>query len=215
MDIHNNYSPVKIDDFKVESFKNFVKDKSIHYLESASTILFYLNDNPNLSREDAINELHKIKPLIDSEIVGNAYDDIIQLELFGNTIFYQIIAIDDDLDYFKNTLLDKIQNYIDYFTDFGQCNNSIIVSGSLDYLHIVLSKEELNPQMKNDLLNLILQYVIDVKEIYELCDGNSRVFEYLNLNELEENFDRIQDYVSQELGILPRLDDDEFDEIIL
>lgn len=114
----------------------------------------------------------------------------------------------------KLYLLNKIQNYIDYFTDFGQCNNSIIVSGSLDYLYIVLSKEELNSQMKKDLLNLILQYVIDVKEIYELCDGNSRVFEYLNLNKLEENFDRIQDYVSQELGILPRLDDDEFEDIM-
>lgn len=74
-----------------------------------------------------------------------------------------------------------IQIYIGYFANFGQCNNSIIVSGSLDYLHIVLSREELNLQMKYDLLNLILQYVMDVKEIYELCDGNSRVFEYLNL----------------------------------
>lgn len=215
MDIYNNYSPVKIDDFKVKPFKNFVKDKSIHYLESASTILFYLNDNPNLSRENAIEELHKIKPHIDSEIAGNAYDDIIRLDLFGNDSFYPIIVIDDDLGYFKNTLIDKIQYYIGYFTDFGQCNNSIIVSGSLDYLHIVLSREELNPQMKNDLLNLIFQYVMDVKEIYELCDGNSMVFEHLNLNELEESFDRIQDYVSQELGILPRLDDDRFDEIIL
>lgn len=78
-------------------------------------------------------------------------------------------------------------------------------------MHIVLSREELNPQMKNDLLDLILQYVTDVKEICELCDGNSQIFENLNLNELEENFDRIQDYVSQ-LGILPRLDD-EFYEI--
>lgn len=121
----------------------------------------------------------------------------------------------DDLDYLKDTLIDKIQKYIDYFTDFGQCNNSIIVSGSLDYLHIVLSKEKLNPKMKDNLLNLILQYVIDVKEIYELCDSNSRLFENLNLNELEENFERIQDYVSQELAILPRLDDDEFDEIFL
>ena len=151
MDIHNNYSPVKIDDFKVESFKNFIKDKSIHYLESDSTVLFYLNDEPNLSREIAIEKLHKIKPHIDSEIVAKAYDDIIQLELFGDNNFYQNIVIDDDLDYFKNTLIDKIQHYIDYFTDFGQCNNSIIVSGSLDYLHIVLSREELNPQMKYDL----------------------------------------------------------------
>lgn len=214
MDIYNNYSPVKIDDFNLDSFKNFVKDKSIHYLESASTILFYLNDNSNLSCEKAIEELHKIKPYIDSEIVSNAYNDIIQLELFGNNSFYQINVIDDDLDYFKNTLIDKIHKYIGYFTDFGQCNNSIIVSGSLDYLHIVLFREDLNPQIKYDLLNLIFQYVIDVKEIYELCGDNSKVFEYLNLNDLEENFDRIQDYVSQELNILPRLDDDEFDEII-
>ena len=54
-----------------------------------------------------------------------------------------------------------------------------------------------------------------LKEIYDLCGGNSEVFEYMDLNLLEETFDRIQDYVSQELNILPRLDDDKFDEICL
>jgi len=27
---------------------------------------------------------------------------------------------------------------VDYFADFGECNNSLIVSGSLDYLSIIL-----------------------------------------------------------------------------
>ena len=140
--------------------------------------------------KNAIEEMPKIKTHIDSEIAGDAHDD---------------------LDYYKNTLINKIEYYIGYFTDFSRCNNSIIVSGSLDYLNIVLSREKLNPQMKNDLLNLILQYVMDIKEIYELCNGNSKVFEYLNLNKLEENFDSIQDTVSKDLKILPRLDADEFD----
>ena len=199
----------------MDSFRYFVENKSIYYLESASTILFYLNDDPNISRKNTIDELHKIKPYIDSEIVENAYDDIIKLNLFGNHNFYQNIVIGDDLNYFKDNLMKKIDCFMEFFTDFGQCNNSIIVSGSLDYLNIVLSKEKLNLQMKNDLLDLCLRYVKNVKEIYDLCGGNSEVFEYMDLNLLEETFDRIQDYVSQELNILPRLDDDKFDEICL
>ena len=35
----------------------------------------------------------------------------------------------------------------------------------------------------------------------------------MNLDKLKEFFDRLQNYISQELGIIPLLDDDEFDEM--
>ena len=44
-----------------------------------------------------------------------------------------------------------------------------------------------------------------------LCDGNPKVFEYMNLNSLEIEFNRIQDYISQELGISLRLYDSDFE----
>ena len=184
--------------------------KSIHYLESASTILYYMGIEDKFTRGDAIEKLHLIKPHIDSEIVGNAYDDIIKLNLFKNLMVYEIIVINDNLEDRKEILINKIYSYADYFADFGQCNNSLIVSGSLDYLSMVLEKETLDLEMENDLLELLSNYVLDVKKIYDLCGGNPKVFEYMNLNSLENKFNRIQDYISQELGIFPRLADLDF-----
>ena len=206
------YFPIKIDTFDSSSFNDFVCGKSIHYLESASTILYYLNLEKNLSRMDAIDKLHNIKPYIDCDIVANAYDDIIGLKLFNNNL-YEISVIDDNLDNKKEILLNKIIDYVDYFAEFGHCNNSIIVSGSLDYLSIVLENETLDLEMKNDLLEIISNYVLDVKKIYDWCDGNSNVFIYMNLNSLENKFNRIQDYVSEELNIFPRLTDLDYEYI--
>ena len=200
-----NYSPLKIDGFDSNSFNEFVDGKSIPYLESASTILYYMGSEDNFTRENAIEKLQMIKPHIGSEIVGNAYDDVIRLDFFRNNNVYEIIVIDDNLDNEKEILLNQINNYVDYFTDFGRCNNSIIVSGSLDYLSMVLENETLDLEMKKDLLELLSNYVSDVKKIYDLCDGNPKLFEYMNLNSLENKFNRIQDYISQELGIFPRL----------
>ena len=199
------YSPLEIDGFDFNSFNDFVDGKTIHYLESASTILYYMGSEENFTRSDAIDKLQMIKPHIDCEIVGNAYDDIIKLNFFRNNNLYEITVIDDNLDDEKEILLKQINGYVDYFSDFGQCNNSIIVSGSLDYLGIVLENETLDLEMEKDLLELLSNYVLDVKKIYDLCDGNPKVFEYMNLNSLENKFNRIQDYISQELGISLRL----------
>ena len=206
------YSPLKINGFDLNSFNGFVDGKSIHYLESASTILYYMGSEEHFTRDDAIEKLRIIKPHIDCEIVGNAYDDIIELDFFKKSNVYEIIVIDDDLDDIKEILLNQINGYVDYFSDFGECNNSLIVSGSLDYLTMVLEKETLDLEMENDLLELLSNYVLDVKKIYDWCGGNPKVFEYMNLNSLENKFDRVQDYISQELGIFPRLSDLVFEE---
>ena len=208
------YSPLEIEGFDSNSFSDFVDGKSIHYLESASTILYYMGSEENLTRAYAIEKLNMIKPHIDSEIVGNAYDDIIRLNFFRNNDVYEIIVIEDNLNDIKEILLNQINCYVDYFSDFAECNNSIIVSGSLDYLNMVLEKETLVLEMEKDLLELLSNYVLDVKKIYDWCGGNPKVFEYMNLDSLENKFDRIQDYISQELGIFPRLSDLEFEEIV-
>ncbi|SDA70373.1 hypothetical protein [Methanobrevibacter millerae] len=205
------YSPLEIEGFDSNSFNDFVGGKTIPYLESASTILYYMDIEENFTRSDAIQKLQMIKPHIDSEIVRNAYEDIIRLNFFKNKNLYEIVVIDENLDNKKEILLNQINAYVNYFSDFGKCNNSIIVSGSLDYLSMVLEKETLDLEMKNDLLELLSNYVSDVKKIYDLSDGNPRVFEYMNLNSLENKFNRIQDYISQELGIFPRLYDSEFE----
>lgn len=93
-------------------------------------------------------------------------------------------------------LSNQINDYIDYFVDFGECNNSIIVSGSLDYLGMVLENETLDLEIKSDLYALLSNYLLDVKRIYDLCDGNPKVFEYMNLNSLENKFNVIRNYIS-------------------
>ena len=201
------YSPLKIDGFDLNSFNDFIKGKSILYLESSSTILYYMGIEENFTRRDAIEKLNKIKPYINSEIVATAYDDIIRLNFFKNNNPYEITVINENLNDIKEILLNQIMGYVDYFADFGECNNSLIVSGSLDYLSMVLEHETLDLEMENDLLELLSNYVLDVKKIYDWCDGNPKVFEYMNLNSLENKFNRIQDYISQELGIFPRLSD--------
>ena len=91
--------------------------------------------------------------------------------------------------------LKQINDYVDYFADFGQCNNTILVSGSLDYLSMLLENETLDLEMKKDLSELLSNYLLDVKKIYDLCDGNPKVFECMNLTSLENKFNRIQDYI--------------------
>ena len=208
------YSPLKIDGFDLNSFNDFIKGKSIHYLESSSTILYYMGIEENFTRRDAIEKLNKIKPYINSEIVAIAYDDIIRLNFFKNNNPYEITVINENLNDIKEILLNQITGYVDYFAYFGECNNSLIVSGSLDYLSMVLEHETLDLEMENDLLELLSNYVLDVKKIYDWCDGNPKVFEYMNLNSLENKFNRIQDYISQELGIFPRLSDLEENDVI-
>ena len=65
--------------------------------------------------------------------------------------------------------------------------------------------------MKNDLFNLISQYIQDVEKIYSNYNDDNDVFENMNLSSLEEFFDRLQNYINHDLEVLPRLDDD-FDE---
>ena len=142
----------------------------------------------SLSFRDSEDFRNKIRndSYINSEIVATAYDDIIRLNFFKNNNPYEITVINENLNDIKEILLNQITGYVDYFSDFGECNNSLIVSGSLDYLSMVLEHETLDLEMKNDLLELLSNYVLDVKKIYDWCDGNPKVFEYMNLNSLSE-----------------------------
>jgi hypothetical protein len=88
----------------------------------------------------------------------------------------------------------------------------VFILGSLDYLRIVLREEKLNKYLKNDLFKAISQYIRDIEKIYSLCDKDEDVFENMSLNNLINHFDRLQNYISQDLDVIPRLDDDDFDD---
>lgn len=205
-----SFEPSNIISFDLSSFKNIIQDKSIYYLESFSSILYYKNENSSLSINDVIHKLNKSKPYIPTEIVRNACDDLSSLNFyFDNPISDNTI---DSLDNMKNNLLKEINDYIDIFKDFGENDNGLFIAGSLDYIRIVLDNiEDLTFAMKKDLLEFIEDYVSNVEKIYLFSDKDEKIFDNLNLNSLENLFDRLQNFISKDLEILPILDDDEFD----
>ena len=204
------YTPFEIHDLDFNSLKNFIMDKSIDYLESATTILLYKQFLGNISLDTAIEKLGEIKSHIPSEIVRKSYHDVKDFELTQKPVSRKVRRV--VLKDVKNNLNNKIIKNINLFENFEINYNRVFILGSLDYLRIVLREEKLNNYMKNDLFNLISQYIQDVEKIYSSCNEDNNVFENMNLSNLEEFFDRLQNYISHDLEVLPRLDDDDFDE---
>lgn len=106
----------------------------------------------------------------------------------------------------------KIRKNVQLFEHFDINYNRVFILGSLDYLRIVLREEKLNKYLKNELYQSITQYIEDIEKIYSLSNQDNVVFENMSLNNLIEHFDRLQNYISQDLDVLPRLDDDDFDD---
>ena len=204
------YTPLEIHDLDFNSLKNFIMDKSIDYLESATTILLYKQFLGNISLDTAIEKLGEIKSHIPSEIVRKSYYDVKDFKLTQKPVSRKVRRV--VLKDVKNNLNNKIIKNINLFENFEINYNKVFILGSLDYLRIVLREEKLNNYMKNDLFNLISQYIQDVEKIYSSCNEDNDVFENMNLSDLEEFFDRLQNYISHDLEVLPRLDDDDFDE---
>ena len=65
--------------------------------------------------------------------------------------------------------------------------------------------------LKDDLLHVLNQFISEVDKIYDFCEGDGEKFADMDLSELEELFNNIQDYVSQDLKVLPRIDDESFE----
>lgn len=203
-------TPLQIQNFNLDSFKRFVTNKSTDYLEAASTILYYKEFNHYLTINDAINELNRIKPHIPSNIVETAYNDVKCLKLTSKQTSKNLPKF--VLENIKTNLNNKILDNFRLFKQFDVNYNRVFILGSLDYLRIVLREEKLNKYLKNDLYESISQYIKDIEKIYSLCNKDNVVFENMSLNNLINHFDRLQNYISQDLNVLPRLDDDEFDD---
>lgn len=204
------YTPLEISDLDLDSLKSFIRNKSIDYLESATTILLYKQFLGNISLDSAIEKLGEIKSHISSEIVEESYYDVKDFKLANKPVSRKVRRV--VLQNVKNNLNNKIIKNITLFENFEINYNRVFILGSLDYLRIVLREEKLNNYMKNDLFNFISQYVQDIEKIYSSCNEDNDVFENMNLSDLEELFDRLQNYISHDLEVLPRLDDDDFDE---
>lgn len=207
-----NWEPLKIREFNLDEFKKFIKEKSIEYLEAVSTLLFLKNSNNNLSYESLINEVSTIKPYIDKNIISNALNDISAININKNLVSNNHLHYNNTPKMEVNKELNKV---ISLFEELDINRNNIIILGSLDYLRIVLREEKLDKNMEYDLIQLIKKYIESIKEIYDKIINNLIIIESSDISDIESEFDRLQDYISQELNIFPRLDDDDLDESLL
>ena len=174
-------------------------------------LVYFLNSIKDV--DFATKELNRIKPYISSKTVEETFYDVEEFKLSGKASYNGVQTV--VLDNAKNNLNKKIIKNIRLFENFEINYNRVFIIGSLDYLKIVLKEEKLNRYMKNDLFNMISEYVMDIEKIYSICNENNDIFENMNLSTLEDFFNRLQDYISQDLNVLPRLDDDNFDETLL
>ena len=154
--------------------------------------------------------MNRIKPYISSNVVESAYVDVNGFKLSDKQVSRNLPKF--VLENVKTNLNSKILDNMKLFRYFDINYNQVFVLGSLDYLRIVLREENLNKYLKEDLFNEINRYVVDIEKIYSLCNGDNEVFENMSLNDLIVHFDRLQNYISQDLDVLPRLDDDNFDD---
>ena len=199
-------NPLKINSFDLNGFNEFINQKDNHYLEAASTILFEKISSLDL----AITQLNEIKPYITDETIERSFKNILKFKLNKQKFSHE--NFHNDLVKIKENLIERMEFYINYFEYFGECNNGILVAGSVDYLRIALWEEDLNDEMKSDLMDLTRKFLDQIETIYSMCDDNGELFANLNLDFIEILFDRFQDYISKDLCIIPRIDDDEFDE---
>lgn len=201
-DILNKSSEIEC--FNQKAFKEFVESKSEYDLEASSTILFYKSFRDSFSLDDAIKTLSEIKPHIDSAIVKRAYRDV--CDCSSSQDFISQEKSEDVLKSNKNELSHRILNSIASFAQFNTNHNVIFILRSLNYLKEVLRKENLDKNIKCDLLELINRYVGEIDRLYLLINNNDAVLENINLNEVKVLFDRLESYVVCELNNNIKLD---------
>jgi hypothetical protein len=111
---------------------------------------------------------------------------------------------------FRSEINNKIGELSEYFESFEGSRNKIIVLGSIDYMRIALREANLTMDDEYELIMFIRRYLSAVEEIS--TQNSPDEFRELDLDYLEEFFDQFQKYVSEELKIIKKIDDDDFDE---
>lgn len=182
------------------------------WLEAAATIHF-LRKHIN-SKADCINEISKRKSHISIDIIKNAYNHLLNYGLINERLDdlqindkNEMLEGPENLKTIKIFLESRINKLMEYFNTLDVNKNKIFLSGSLDYLLIVLEKENIVNPLKLDLYDFFNKYITNVESIQNIIKPDTNILEKIDLTKLETDFDLLQDYVSQELEIFPRLDD--------
>jgi len=222
----------ELGNFNKSDFMSFVENHDIFWLESAATMNYLFKYSCNVDREECIEQISRRKPDIPHNIIEDTYDYSIRYglmkvessEIKGSGIdseYSRNIEVlseteknleePENLDIMKEFVECRMNELMNYFSDLPVNRNNTFILGSIDYLLLVLEKETVDNSMKMDLFDFINKYVIKMESIHNLIIPAPDVLESIDLAQIENEFDLLQDYVSQELEILPRLDDESID----
>lgn len=201
--------PERIIEFNKNTLTEFSSNKTLLYFEASATLLYAVGKKiKELSEEECVLLIQSLKQHIPHDIIVDAYHNIKSFKIFVMDSFIS----KKDVENLEYAVINDM-NYLDeYFERYETSNNQIIVQGTIDYMRIALRESNLNLNEKYKLLMFINRYLTIIKRIsIEITPDE---FIDLNLDNLEEIFDQFQEYVSEELKIIKKIDDDDFDETL-
>ena len=201
-----NENAIEIHNFKIEEFFEFIEEKSNEFLEASSTLIYVFKNEPSsFSKTNSITLLNELKPDIPLKIKLDAFDNIKKFNILFN--IEKVFSTYETIEY-KNRLKRKIQEIQKEVDTLKVCRNQTLILGSLEYMQVIIKQEHLKPSYKRDLLKFIDFYIKQI-ELNLKLQLNEKI-DALDLNLIEKLFNQFQDYVNQELNIISRVDDEEF-----
>ncbi len=134
------------------------------------------------------------------------------LSQLKNHVYSNHIRSDHDNFKLKRQIYSHIKDLMNYLKNIDVNRNSAFILGSLDYCLIALEQEDLEDPIKKDYLFTQIQYYsTKIEEIIYLISNKPDILIHLDTTECQEHFEYLQDIVSNELKVIPRLDDENFD----
>jgi uncharacterized protein YwgA len=201
-----NENAIEIHNFKIEEFFEFIEEKSNEFLEASSTLIYvFKNELSSFSKTNSITLLNELKPDIPLKIKLDAFDNIKKFNILFN--IEKVFSTYETIEY-KNRLKRKIQEIQKEVDTLKVCRNQTLILGSLEYMQVIIKQDHLKPSYKRDLLKFIDFYIKQI-ELNLKLQLNEKI-DALDLNLIEKLFNQFQDYVNQELNIISRVDDEEF-----
>lgn len=113
----------------------------------------------------------------------------------------------DDLNTYEKIVKDKSKGLMSIFERYDVCSNRLFLLGSLDYFTFVLKHENVDAETRSELLKKLYDYAEEVEKEYFLIHPSNEELINIDLSNLEHHFDLLQDYISKELRIIPKLDE--------
>jgi len=194
------------DGLDYEKFNEFLEDKNTFFLEATSTILYYTTKITQVDENTLITILKSLKPNITDKILLDALEDSKKYHLIKNHETKSGNSNHDDA-----IIKDKINGLKSIFEEFEVCSNQTLILGSLEYLELALKKGNIKDLQKKEFNNKIYEYVDYIEYTYFKNANLAKNFAYCDISLINEKFDKLQNYISDELNIIPRLYDENID----